>query len=271
MNTKVIVRIAAALVMVAALGLAQTPPAAPAEGGSTTPVAKQPQPKSQEEIQAIQGIMSALTPESRIEACEKLVTDFAKTEFKAFAMQMATASAQQLNDYERTLLYGERTLEADPKNFAVMLIMANALGQRTREFDLDKEEKLNRVEDLCQKAMAALETAPRPREDITDDQWAMAKKDFRAQAHDALGLAAMARKDWDTAIAEFKNSVEIANTPEPASHLRMAHSMNKAQRHDEAIAALDQLMADPQLHAQIRQLAQQERLNAVRGKEAAAK
>lgn len=269
MNTKVMIRAAVALLLIVTFGLAQETAAPAAQ--SSSPVAKQPRPKSQKEVEALQAIMGALTPDARIEACDKLVTDFADTEFKSFAMQMATASAQQLNDYERTLLYGERTLEADPENFAVMLIMAGALGQRTREFDLDKEEKLGRAEELASKAIELLANAPRPRPDITDDQWETAKKDFRAQAHDALGLVAIVRKDWDKAIAEFKTAMEVANTPEPASQLRMAHAMNKAGRYDEAMATLDQLMADPQLHAQIRQLAQQERLNSVRGKEAAAK
>ena len=122
---------------------------APAGGAtSTSPVAPQPKPKSQKEIDAIMAIQNALDPDSRIKAADELISKFADTEFKAFALYIATASAQQKNDFERTLLYGERTLEADPKNYGAMTIMAAALAQKTREFDLDKEEKLARAEKL---------------------------------------------------------------------------------------------------------------------------
>ena len=103
----------------------------------------QPKPKSQKEVEAIQAIFNAQDPDGRIAAAENLLTNFADTEFKAIALQVAAASAQQKNDFEKMVVYAERTLEADPKNYAAMLMLANGIAQRTREFDLDKEEKLD--------------------------------------------------------------------------------------------------------------------------------
>ena len=51
--------------------------------------------------------------------------NFADTEFKAIALQVAAASAQQKNDFEKMVVYAERTLEADPKNYPAMLMLAN--------------------------------------------------------------------------------------------------------------------------------------------------
>ena len=119
----------------------------------------QPKPKSQKEVEAIQAIFSAQDPDGRIAAAEKLLTDFADTEFKAIALQVAAASAQQKNDFEKMVVYAERTLEADPKNYAAMLMLANGIAQRTREFDLDKEEKLTRSEKYAKNAMDIVKTA----------------------------------------------------------------------------------------------------------------
>ena len=238
----------------------------PATSSST--VAPQPQVKSQEELTAVQAIMNALDPDSRIKACDDLVVNFADSEFRAFALQMAAFSAQQKNDYDLLMLYGDRTLESDPNNYTVMLMMAGALGQKTREFDLDKEEKLTRAGDYANRAMEILETAPRPNATITDAQWEDAKKDFRAQAHEALGLAAMVRKDFDKAVAEFKTAADTEHTPNPVTKVRLSSALNLAGRHDEAIAVLDELMADPQLNPQIRDFAQAERLKAVKAKQA---
>jgi tetratricopeptide (TPR) repeat protein len=225
---------------------------------------KQPQPKSQKEAEAIMAIFNAPTPDARIEAAESLVKNFADTEFKA------AASAQEKNDFEKMVIYAERTLEVDAKNYAAMLMLASGIAQRTREFDLDKEEKLGKAEGYAKNAMAILKDAPKPRPDLTDEQWDGAKKDFYSQAHEAMALSAMARKKYDVAITEFKAAITVASSQDPATQVRLGAAYNLAGKHDEAIALLDQLMSDAQLHPAIRQFAQQEKMKALQGKGAAA-
>ncbi len=225
---------------------------------------KQPQPKSQKEVDAIMAIQNAQDPDGRIAAVENLITKFADTEFKGFALYIATVSAQQKNDFEKMMLYAERTLEVDPKNYATMLIMANALAQRTREHDLDKEEKLGRAEKLATQAGELVKTAEKPNPQLTDEQWAGAKKDFEAQGHEALGLVAMARKKYDVAINELKLAVE--SSADAATSVRLGQVYNLAGKHDEAIAVLDKVMAIPDAPVQIKQVAQAEKARAVQAK-----
>ena len=118
------------------------------------------------------------TPDARIAAAENLLTKFADTEFKAIALQVAAASAQQKNDFEKMVVYAERTLEADPKNYPAMLMLANGIAQRTREFDLDKEEKLGRAEKYANSAMELVKAATKPRPDIPDADWEAAKQNY---------------------------------------------------------------------------------------------
>ncbi len=260
----------AALVLLGSVTLWAAQEAQPAPP-SQSPVAPQPNIKSQKELEAIRAIGNALDPASRIKACEDLIANFADSEFKPFALQMATLSAQEMNDYEKMMIYGERTLEVDPNNYMVMLAMAGALAQRTREFDLDKEEKLKRSADYANTALKILETAPRPNPNITDEQWEAAKKDFRAQAFEALGIGAMVRKDFDQAVAQFKTAIDAGATPNPGTKLRLAAALNEKGNHDEAIAMIDEILADANLHPQIRSIAQNERLRATQLKEAKAK
>ena len=248
----------------AALAFAQQTPPAPAETPSASPVAKQPKISSQKELEAVQAIMNALDPASRIDAANKLVTDFPKSDFKAFALQLATITYQQMNDYENMMIYGERTLEVDPENYMVMLAMATGLAQRTREFDLDKEEKLGRSSSLATNALQILETAPRPNPNITDEQWSSAKNDFRAQGHEALGLVAMVRKDYAAAAKEFKQSIDLATEGNSATKVRLAVAHNFLGNFGEAIATLDGVLAEADLNPTIRQIAQAERARAVK-------
>ncbi|HYI95686.1 MAG TPA: hypothetical protein VEX68_19245 [Bryobacteraceae bacterium] len=222
----------------------------------------QPKPKSQKEVEAIQAIFSAQDPDSRIAAAEKLLTDFADTEFKAIALQVAAASAQQKNDFEKMVVYAERTIEADPKNYAAMLMLANGIAQRTREFDLDKEEKLTRSEKYAKNAMDIVKTAAKPRPDIPDADWESAKKSYLAQGYEALGLGAMVRKKYGDAATQFQAALDAS--PEPATVVRLAAAYNLANKPDDAIAALDKLNTMADVHPAIKSAAAQERNNSVK-------
>jgi len=228
--------------------------------------AKQPQPKSQKEVEALQALFNAQTPDERITAADQLLIKFADTEFKAIALYLAAASYEQKNDFDKMVIYAERTLEADPKNYASMLMLASGIAKRTREFDLDKEEKLAKSEKYAKQALEIIPTAPKPNPQLTDEQWAGAKKDFEAQAYEAFGLCAMVRKKYDAAIENYRKSVETANQPDPAVILRLAQAYNLAEKPDEALSTLEKLKAIPDLHPQIQQIAQAEKVRAMQKK-----
>lgn len=236
--------------------------------------AKQPQPKSQKEGEAINAIFMAQDPDARIAAAENLLQKFADTEFKAIALQVAAMSAQQKGDFEKMVIYSERTLESDPKNYAAMLILAGGLAQRTREFDLDKEEKLGRAEKMAKEAIDLAKAAAKPNPQITDEQWETARKDQIAQGHEALGMIASTRKKYDVAVTHYNESISTAAQQEPATYVRLAAAYNQLGKPDEAVATLDKLNAVGTLHPQVKAIADEERKNAAKikagGKPAAA-
>src|SRR5437879_6516137 len=114
--------------------------------------AKQPAPKSKEEMDALQAMIQAPDADARIKAAENLVTKFADTDFKALAFYMEAVSYQQKNDYEKMIVSAERSVQADPKQYAALLMLARGIAQRTREFDLDREEKLTRAEKYAKRS-----------------------------------------------------------------------------------------------------------------------
>jgi tetratricopeptide (TPR) repeat protein len=221
----------------------------------------QPKPKSQKEVDAIMAIQNAQEPAARIAAVEDLLTKFADTEFKSFALMIAAASAEQMNDFEKTVVYSERTLEADPKNFQAMLMLARGLAQRTREHDLDREEKLGRAEKLANQAIEIVKTAPKPNPQLTDEQWEGAKKDVTAQGYETLGQVAFVRKKYDVATQNWKTALETSANQDPATMVRLANAYNLMGKPDEAIAVLDKLNTVQNLHPQIKAAGDEQRKN----------
>jgi tetratricopeptide (TPR) repeat protein len=232
---------------------------------------KQPTAKSQKELDAIKAMFEAQDPDARIKAADALMTKFADTEFKSLALYLTAASYEQKNDFEKMVIWCERTIQAEPKNYACMLMLAGGIAKRARENDLDLSEKLARSDTYAKSALDALKDAQKPNPALPEDQWIATKKDYVSQAHEAYALAAMLRKKYDVAIAEFKESIEGAANPDPATMVRLGQAYNQAGKYDDAIAILDKVMADANVHPQIKQFAQAERVRAIQGKGGPAK
>lgn len=204
---------------------------------------KQPKPKSQKEVDALVAIQSAATPDARIKACEDLITKFADTEFKEFALQMETLSYQQKNDYENMVIAGERTLEANPDNAVVLVTLAEAIPRRTREHDLDKDEKLSKAEKYAKRAQTVIPNLTKFNPQITDEQWTGYKKNAMSQVHEALGLIALDRKNYAASEQSFKSAIEVAPQPDPMTFYDLAAAYIAQNKYDDAIAALDKSIA----------------------------
>jgi tetratricopeptide (TPR) repeat protein len=228
----------------------------------------QPKIKSKKEAEAWNAVVSAPTADARIDAVEKLLTQFADTELKPFALQIAMDAATEKGDNERAVLYAERTLEVDPKSYTAMLTIARITAQGTKEFDLDKDEKCKKADKLATDAIEALKTAAKPNPQLTDEQWTAAKKDLMSQGYEAMGMTAMVRKKYDDAVAQFKLAVDSASDPAGSvtSKVRMAAALNLAGKHDEALAVVDPLLKEANLNPAVRQFAAQEKVKAVTAK-----
>jgi tetratricopeptide (TPR) repeat protein len=238
--------------------------AAVAAGASSLWAQKQPVPKSQKELDAVKALMAAAQagPDQTIAAAEALITGFADTEFKEAALFFEASSYKQKNDLVKAQVYGERVLEINPKNVQTTLMLGEVIVQGIRENDLDKEEKLAKAEKYLKDTIENLKTTAKPNSQTPDKDWEEAKQQMAAEAHNGLGLCALSRKKFDVAAAEFKVASDM--DPQPAYLVRQASALQSLGKNDEAIVICDKVLADPQLHPQIKQVAQGIRAGAIK-------
>jgi lipopolysaccharide biosynthesis regulator YciM len=234
--------------------------AAPGKGNTKgAPAAKGPAPKSKGELDAYNALATAQqqnNPDAVITAAENLVTKYADTDFKDVALFMEAMAYQAKGDREKMQINLERTLATNPKYFQASLMLAESTIQGTREHDLDRDDKLAKAEKYANDAIANIAAAQKPNPALTDQQWEDAKKDLTAQAHDALGMSALQKKNYDQAITELKTAVDSAAHPEPAFEVRLASAYQQAGKNDEAITVAQKVMDEPQTPQQIKSVAQ---------------
>jgi len=237
-------------------------------GMGTVLLHAQPKPPSPEELKALQEIANSKTVDTRVTAVDTFVKSFPKSEYLNFALTMAAEAYEAGGNPQKAIIYYRQALEANPKDYNAMLMLAAETARTTREFDLDKEEKLAKAEKYAKDGMALIPSAPKLNPQVTDAQWESAKKDDMARGHEALGLIASARKKYDDAANEYKLAIDTAAEPQPATYIRMAAAYTDAGKPDQAVPALDKVLAMPNLPDQFKKVAQAEKDRAEKGKTA---
>src|SRR5258708_24525376 len=224
--------------------------------GSLAWAQKQPQQKSPKELEALKAWQAATSPDERIKAIENVLTNFADTDFKLFLLEDAMQLEQRKGDFAQVVFYAERLLEADPKNAFAMVTLAGETARHTREFDLDKEEKLTKVDKYAKAAIEAAKNMTKPRPDLSDEQFEAVKKDLQSHAYVAMGMAASLRKKNDDTIANYKQALAVSATPDSTIWVRLGQAYMDSGKFDDAAAAFDKALSDPTAPEQVKQIAQ---------------
>jgi len=177
-------------------------------------------------------------------------------------------TAQQKGDFAQTTFYAELILEKDPKNAQAEVTIAFENARHTREFDLDKDEKLAKAEKYADLALANAPTMPKPQSNMTDADWEARKKDFISQAHETKGMIATLRKKRDVAVQEYKAASEATPNPDPATLVRLGQAYLDAGQYDEAGASFDKAINMPNAMQQVKDVAAQKKAEALKRKAA---
>ncbi|MDP9169625.1 MAG: hypothetical protein M3N54_03315 [Acidobacteriota bacterium] len=212
-------------------------------------------------IHALQQAQQAGDPDGIIKASDDLVTKFADTEFKGYALGAEAEAYETKNDHSKAIVYGEQALAADPGLFSTDTLLANIYANTTRDTDLDKEEKLTKAEKYAHDAITTVVAAPKPNAQVSDSDWANAQKSEQAQAYQALGTVAVVRKKYDEAMANFQKGVDLF--PDPVIMLRAGRAMLNARKPDDAIVWFDKAAAAPNATDQIKSIAASDKARAV--------
>lgn len=213
----------------------------------------QPKPKSKGETTALQAVLAAQDPAGRIKAADDLLTKYADTEFKSFALYLVADSYAQLGNNDKAIVYSEQTLEADPKNYQAQTLLAKLYASTVKPTDLDKQEKLTKAGKYAADAIENLKTAEKPNPQLPDAEWTAMKNDFAGQSHLALGIVAAYQNKMDDATANFTKVAEMDS--DPVDLVRAGRVLLDLKKYAAAIPWFEKAAAFPGVPAQIKQIA----------------
>lgn len=226
-----------------------------------------PGPKTKAEAAAVNDLLKAIatSPDATIEAAENLMTKFPKSDFKSFALYQEADAYQQKGDAAKAQVYAEQSLAADPKNYDADVLIANILALNTKDADFDKEDKLKQADKYAHDALALLDGPPAPSLFMmSEDVRTRRKNEAAGKAWQALGTAALVRKNVNEAVEDYEKGVEA--NPDPYLIIRTGRALMAAKKYDDAITYYDKVLSSADADAQAKQIATSDKARATAAK-----
>ena len=217
-------------------------------------------PKSKAEATAINAMLQAQDADARIKAADELITKFADTPYKSLALYIEADSWSQKGDTDKTIVFAEQAVDADATNYQAYVLLTKTYAAPTHVNDLDKADKLAKIDKYGKLALSNLEAAAKPNEKLSDAEWKSAKDDFAGQTYLGLGIGAVYSNKIDDAKADFEKVA--AMDQDPTDLIRAGRSLLDAKKYADAIPWFEKAAAAPNANDQVKKIAESDKSRA---------
>ena len=221
---------------------------------------KQMKVKSKGEGTAVNAMLQAQDPDARIKAADDLITKYADTEFKPYALYLEADAYAQKNDADKAIVYGEQAFDADPKGYQSAVLLCKMYANTTHANDLDKADKLGKIEKYGKDALTNIASAEKPNANLSDADWTNVKNDLLGQTYLGLGIGAVYSNKFDDANADFQKVADLDS--DPTDLIRAGRALLDAKKADQAVQWFDKVINSATAPAQIKQIATNDKTRA---------
>lgn len=238
------------------------PQSGTSQGAPSAPAAKRPpQAKTQPEFDAYQAaIKNANDPAATEKAADDFAAKFPDSELRVLLYRTAMHGYQSANNAEKMLDMAQKVLKIDADDPEALIGAAEVITERTRDTDLDKDQRLAEAQKDAQHALETIDTdvaipAGTPQERID------AYKGFlRSSAYSILGTLAFNQKNYTEAEAQFRKSIDAyPSQPDPVVVLRLAIALDNQGKYPDALKEANRAVELTQENTSAGTLARRER------------
>ena len=223
---------------------AQNPPAGQAAGqAAAAPQGKRPpQAKTQPEFDAFNAARLLPDPAAVEKAADDFATKFPDSELRVELYKTAMQKYQQANNADKMLEMAQKALIYDADEPQALLGAAQVLAERTRETDLDKDQRLAEAKKDAEHALVTIDTDV-PSTGYPPEQLNAYKGFLRSQAHVILGTLAFNAKNWPDSETNLRKSIDdFPQQLDAVAVFRLAVALDMQNKIPEAIKYIDQAM-----------------------------
>src|SRR6266404_4149297 len=223
----------------------QNPPAAgqaaPAQGAtpSATPAPagkRPPQAKTQPEFDAWKAASASTDAAGLEKASDDFATKFPDSELRVLLYKNAMRLYQNANSAEKTEAMGRKVLSFDGDDPEALVIVAEVIAERTRDSDIDKDQRYGEAISMAQKATRTVDTDIQVPADTPQEKIDAYKSLLRSNAYSILGTIEFKKENYAGAQDNLQKSIDaFPSNPDPVVILRLALSLDKQGKYPDAL------------------------------------
>lgn len=215
-----------------AAGTAQTAP-----GTAAAPAGKRPpQAKTQPEFDAYKTAAASTDAAALEKASDDFATKFPDSELRILLYKNVMRLYQNANNTEKTEAMGRKVLGFDPDDPEALVIVAEVMAERTRETDIDKDQKFSEATAMAQKATQTIDTDVQVPAGTPQDKIDAYKSMMRSQAYSIIGTIDFKKENYPSAEQNLQKSIDAyPSDPDKVVILRLALTLDKEQKYPEAL------------------------------------
>jgi tetratricopeptide (TPR) repeat protein len=220
---------------------AQTAPAGQGAGQATAPAGKRPpQAKTQPEFDAYKAAAALTDAAAQEKAAGDFATKFPDSELRPLLYKSVMHAYQQANSADKMMEMAQKILTYDADDPEALLGVAQVLAERTRDTDLDKDQRLAEARKDAQHALATVDTDV-PSTGYPPEQLNAFKGFLRSEAYAILGTLDYNAKAWADAEGNLRKSIDaFPQQVDAVAVLRLSLALDQQNKYPEALKYANQ-------------------------------
>lgn len=243
---------AAILIAVLAMGVwswaqekpaGQSGPAGQAAPAGQAPAAQGKRPpafKTAQESDAFKAALAVNDPAAAEKAAGDFAAKYPDSEVRVLLYKAAMQKYQQVNNSDKMLDMGQKALSIDPDDPEALVGVATVEAERTRDTDLDKDQKLAESKKDAERALVTVDTDV-PTSGYPPEKIAQYKAFIRSEAYAVIGTLAYNAKNWTEAEANLRKSIDaFPEQLDSVAVLRLAIALDNENKFPEALKYANQ-------------------------------
>lgn len=215
-----------------------TPPVQPAG------TRRLPQATTQEEFDAFNAIRRLGTSADAEKAAAEFSEKYPNSELRAFIYQGLMDAYQGNNLADKAIEMGRKSLSYDPNNPVVLILLASVIAERTRETDLDRDQRHDEAVKYAQHGLETVATDLVVPAGTPPEKVQQLRQLLSAMAHAAIGFVELSRHNDAAAEQHLRQAAQLNTVqPDPMVYLRLAIALDHLNRYPEALQAANKVLS----------------------------
>jgi tetratricopeptide (TPR) repeat protein len=196
-----------------------------------------PQAKTQPEYEAFNAAIANTNDPAAVEkAADDFAAKYPDSELRVLLYEAGMQSYQRANNADKMMEMGRKVLKIDPDNPTALVGVAQVLAERTRDTDLDKEQRLDEAMKLAQRSLTTVDTDIAPRADTPQERIDAYKGVLRSSAYAIMGTLEFNKEKYADAENYYRKSMDAYPAQlDPVVVLRLALALDKQGKYPEAL------------------------------------